>query len=296
MDRAIAFLTIGALLGACGDDPVGPGEDGGTRRDGSRPPLDDGEVPDPEDGSSPPRRDGGVPGRDSGPPDPACALRAAFDEGATYERTLHVSESGSPSGDGSEGNPFDSIEAALGSATPGTRILVAAGTYGPFRADGLAGSEAAPIAIVAYGEAIIDGGGGDVVGISMTDPEYVVIEGFTIRNVGIHGMNIDDGGSYDTPGHHLVLRNLTIPGAGSGGNNDCIKMSGIDDFWVLDSDVAGCNQGEIIDMVGCHRGVIHGNYFHDPVQNGVQTKGGSADTVIHGNVFQGVPARAVKKM
>jgi hypothetical protein len=127
----------------------------------------------------------------------------------------------------------------------------------------------------------------------MSDPAYVVLEGFTLTGASVHGMNIDDGGSYDTPAHHLVLRNLTIAGAGSGGNNDCIKLSGVDDFWVLDSDVSGCNRGEIIDMVGCHRGVISGNYFHDTIGSGVQTKGGSADTLIHGNVFERIPGRAV---
>jgi hypothetical protein len=91
----------------------------------------------------------------------------------------------------------------------------------------------------------------------------------------------------------VVLRDLTIPSAGSGNNTDCIKLSGVDDFWVLASDVAGCDRGEIIDMVGCHRGVIAGNHFHDTVQNGVQAKGGSADTLIHGNLFENIPARAV---
>jgi hypothetical protein len=121
----------------------------------------------------------------------------------------------------------------------------------------------------------------------------VVVEGFTIVDAAVHGMNLDDGGSYDTPAHHLVLSDLTIRDAGSGGNNDCIKMSGVDDFWILDSDVSGCDRGEIVDMVGCHRGVIAGNFFHEPLQNGVQTKGGSADVLIHGNRFERIPGRAV---
>ena len=46
-------------------------------------------------------------------------------------------------------------------------------------------------------------------------------------------------------------------------------------------------------MVGCHRGVIHGNSFHDTIANGVQAKGGSADTLIHGNRFERIAGRAV---
>src|SRR5690606_37587998 len=131
---------------------------------------------------------------------------------------------------------------------------------------GLRGEPGRPIALVAEGEVTLDAGGASVV-LSGSDLRYLVVEGFKIRGAPVHGINIDDGGSYDTPTEHLVLRGLTIAGAGSGGNNDCIKLSGVDHFFVLDSEVWGCNRGEIIDMVGCHHGFIAGNYFHDPVVN-----------------------------
>jgi hypothetical protein len=266
--------------GGGGGGGTGGGDDAGTGGGGS--------------GGDDAGTGGGVTGGGGGgtwPTDPACTLPVPFDEGVTYERTLHVSTGGSASGDGSEGNPFDSIDAAARAATPGTRILVAAGRYGRVDLGSLSGEDGRPIAVVADGDVTIDAGGD--LGVRMSDARWAVFEGFTIENIGIHGMNIDDGGSYDSPSHHLILRGIHIASAGSGGNNDCIKMSGVDDFWVLDSDVAGCDRGEIIDMVGCHRGVIHGNYFHDTVQNGVQTKGGSADTIIHGNVFENIPGRAV---
>ncbi|MCC7382058.1 MAG: right-handed parallel beta-helix repeat-containing protein [Deltaproteobacteria bacterium] len=221
----------------------------------------------------------------------ACAIPRPIDEGVTYARTLHVATSGTPGGDGSSANPFDTLDRAASAATPGTRIRVGAGRYPAVSLGRLSGEEGRPIALVADGQVVIDASSG--VGISMSDGQWVVIEGFTIEGATVHGMNLDDDGTLDTPSHHLVLRGLTIAGAGSGGNNDCIKLSGIDDFWVLDSDVSGCNQGEIIDMVGCHRGVIHNNRFHDTVGSGVQTKGGSSDTLIHGNTFENIPGRAV---
>src|SRR6202008_1248952 len=138
------------------------------------------------------------------------------------------------------------------------------------------------IGLVAEGPVVLEARGAQAI-IAMSDPAYVVIEGFTLQGATVHGMNIDDGGSYESPAHHIVLRDLTIAAAGSGDNNDCIKLSGVDDFWVLGGDIAGCDRGEIIDVVGCHRGVIAGNYFHDTILNGVQAKGGSADTLIHGN-------------
>jgi hypothetical protein len=287
-------LLVLALLSGCGTVGGGSPADGdsGTvvRRDGGGPgPGEDGGTVLPGEDAGAPR-----PGEDAGrPPTPSeCALPEAFDVGVAYARTLHVSTGGSDGGDGSEGSPFATIDRALSAATPGTRILVHAGTYGPFDADGVSGEAGSPIAIVADGAVTLEARGAGAV-ISMSDPEYVVIEGFTLADAQIHGMNIDDGGSYDSPAHHFVLRNITIPSAGTGGNNDCIKLSGVDDFWVLDSDVAQCNRGEIIDMVGCHRGVIAGNHFHDTVQSGVQTKGGSADVLIQGNLFEDIPSRAV---
>ena len=293
---SVRFWALAIAAGLCGctgemrvDEPTMPTDagDGGSRIDrdgGGGGGGDDGGGEDAGGGGGGP--DGGVvvvPAE--------CALPQAFDEGVSYAHTLHVSTSGSASGDGSAGSPFDTIDRALSAASPGTRILVAGGTYGPIDIGSRSGADGSPLAIVADGEVTIDAAGG--VGVRASDASWIVLEGLTITNAGIHGMNIDDGGSFDTPSHHVVLRAITIAGAGSGGNNDCIKMSGVDDFWVLGSDVSGCNRGEIIDMVGCHRGVIHGNYFHDTVQNGVQTKGGSADTIIHGNVFENIPARAV---
>src|SRR5690606_17304789 len=102
-----------------------------------------------------------------------------------------------------------------------------------------------------------------------------------------------DGGSYETPAEHVVLRNITVRDVGSGGNNDCIKLSGLDRFFILDSDISSCNEGDGIDMVGCHHGVISGNTIHDTFDGGIQAKGGSADTIIHGNRFIDVAGRSI---
>lgn len=237
-----------------------------------------------------PASDGGSTMPDTGVPDPACALAPPIDADFVPGRTLYVAPGGS--GDGSDARPFGTLDAALDAATPGTRVVVRAGTYGPLDASDISGTDGAPIVISGEPGAILEARGAGAV-IRMTDPEWVVIEGFELRGATVHGINIDDGGSYDTPAHHLVLRDLTIPSAGSGGNNDCIKLSGVDDFWVLGSDVAHCDRGEIIDMVGCHRGVIAGNHFHDTAQSGVQTKGGSSDVLITGNTFADIPSRGV---
>ncbi len=38
------------------------------------------------------------------------------------------------------------------------------------------------------------------------------------------------------------FRNLAIRDIGTGGNNDCLKLSGANDFWVLDSEFSNCSR------------------------------------------------------
>jgi len=216
-----------------------------------------------------------------------------FDKGIAYARTLHVSTAGTATGDGSAASPFDTLQRAVRAATPGTRILVHAGAYrGAVSLTNLKGEPGKPIAITAEGQVDLEAAGAATI-LGGSDLRYVVIEGFTLRGATVHAINIDDGGSYDTPTEHIILRGLTIAGSGSGGNNDCIKLSGVDKFHISRNNVWGCNRGEIIDMVGCHDGVITANYFHEPIASGVQTKGGSSNIIIHGNVFADIPGRAV---
>lgn len=86
-------------------------------------------------------------------------------------------------------------------------------------------------------------------------------------------------------------RDLEIHDIGGGGNQDCLKLSGVDDYFVLDSSFARCGggmSGSGIDHVGCHDGHIQGNYFESMSGNAIQTKGGSeniriaANTIING--------------
>ncbi|MGD8644715.1 MAG: DUF1565 domain-containing protein, partial [Chromatiales bacterium] len=95
------------------------------------------------------------------PPSSGSALPEPFDVGVSYTRELFVSTTGSDASvDGSAGSPLASISEALSRATPGTLIRVAAGTYGPLGSfSRLQGSATAPIAVVADGLVIIDGGG-----------------------------------------------------------------------------------------------------------------------------------------
>jgi PKD repeat protein len=226
----------------------------------------------------------------------AGAFPQPFDFDAVYVEDIYVAlpPTGSDSsGNGSLAAPFATIRHALSQAASGSRIRVQAGTYGAIGsvAD-VHGTETHPILVTTDGQVVIDAGGTGS-GMQISNASFLVIEGLIFQNTGIHGLNIDDGSDYATPSHHIVFRNVSFRNIGSGGNNDCLKMSGVDDFYITGCEFQECDRGEAIDMVGCHNGVITGNFFHDVVQNGVQTKGGSADVLIHGNRFEDIPQRAI---
>ena len=128
--------------------------------------------------------------------------------------------------------------------------------------------------------------------MQLSNPAYLVLENITIEGASANGLNIDDGADYSTPAHHVVLRDLVVRNVGDGGNQDCVKLSGLDDFHIEGIETSGCS-GQSIDMVGCHAGLITGNTLRDTDGAGVQAKGGSADVTIHGNWFENVAGRGV---
>src|SRR6185503_6669598 len=113
-----------------------------------------------------------------------------------------------------------------------------------------------------------------------------------------NGINTDDDGQYANAdaARFVVFRNLSIHDIGAGGNQDCLKLSGLNDYWVLDSDFQRCGgggSGSAIDHVGCHHGLIARNVFSDLQGNGVQCKGGSEDIEVRRNRFSNAGERAV---
>jgi hypothetical protein len=213
-----------------------------------------------------------------------------------------VATDGTDSGGcGAENDACATIEFAANQAQPGSAVVVHEGIYagGGYIAD-LTGTAEAPIWIGgATGEQkpIIDGGGQ---GFQLSKARYVVVHDFEVRNSTQNGINADDGGEYDNPdaARYIVFRDLHVHDVGSGGNQDCLKLSGLDDYWVLDSEFSNCGggtSGSAIDHVGCHQGLILGNHFHDLPESGnsVQGKGGCDDIEIRGNLFEDGGHRAV---
>jgi hypothetical protein len=193
------------------------------------------------------------------------------------------------------------LRAAVAAAVPGTRIQLAPGSYpGGFFFGGVRGEPGRPVVIAAADPAqppVIQGGGN---GFQFSDPEWLELENLVITSATGNGLNLDDGGSFDTPARHIVLRGLRISDVGPRGNRDGLKLSGVVDFRI-----EGCvierwgDGGSAVDLVGCHRGLIVSNLFrHTPAAaaagaNGVQTKGGTREVVIRRNRFEHAGARGV---
>jgi hypothetical protein len=220
-----------------------------------------------------------------------------FGSNVNYTSTLHVAITGNDStGTGTSAKPYATLNKALQVATAGTKIIIHQGIYTGYIYSTKQGTATAPILVTTApgeGPVILDrlGTSGEV--MHLTDAAYIIFENLAFRGSTDNGINVDDGGSYSSPAHHIILRNLTVEDIGTGGNNDGIKLSGVDNVYVLGCLIQRIRSGSGIDMVGCHDSVIAYNEFNDLVENGTQTKGGSRNVLILGNLFLRAGQRAM---
>lgn len=192
------------------------------------------------------------------------------------------------------GYPYASLAEAADVAVPGATILIHEGTYpGGVFIENLQGTINDWIYIfAAQGESVIFEGGTNA--MQFTDAAYLQIHGIIFQHQTGNGVNIDDGGSYETPSHHITIDHCTFRDMNASGNNDLLKLSGIDYFEVRQCTfLNGAAGGSGIDMVGCHDGSIYDNHFENQGSNSIQAKGGTRNIRIEGNLFKNGGARAV---
>ncbi|MFO0893090.1 MAG: right-handed parallel beta-helix repeat-containing protein [Isosphaeraceae bacterium] len=194
-------------------------------------------------------------------------------------------------------NP-EQLRAALARVKAGETILIASGRYpGGFFVRGLRGRPGEPIVLRAADPdhpPIFEGSTG---AFQLSGVAHVELHDLILAGASGNGINIDDGGTVETPSHHVVLRRLFVRDVGPRGNHDGIKLSGVDEFRVEDCTVERWGSGGSgIDMVGCHRGEIVGCTFrHGDAtgSEGIQAKGASSDVVIRRCRFEHAGQRAV---
>lgn len=184
-----------------------------------------------------------------------------------------------------QGATYANLQAAAAVVQPGDTILLKIGTHaGGQYVENLQGRADAWITIMGEGEETVVRGGSNA--WQLTDPAYLRIIGISFGGQTGNGLNIDDGGSYDTPAHHLIIERCTWLDINATGNNDLLKMSGIDSFEVRDCTFQnGAAGGSMIDMVGCHHGNFLRNRFEKGGSNCIQAKGGTSNIRIEGNTF-----------
>ncbi|MEO0788057.1 MAG: right-handed parallel beta-helix repeat-containing protein [Bacteroidota bacterium] len=190
---------------------------------------------------------------------------------------------------------FPNLEALDGLVSAGDTVQLEAQIFSDgtqFLVDWI-GTEASPIVILgAIDHQSIFRGGTEA--IHLIDCNYVVIDGIRVEQQTGNGINIDDGGDYSTPSTHITIRNCLFRDMAGAGNNDLLKMSGVDSFFIQECQfLNGGSGGSGVDFVGCHWGVVEDCFFEDPGVTGIQCKGGTQFIRMQRNTFKNVSQRAL---
>lgn len=127
---------------------------------------------------------------------------------------------------------------------------------------------------------------GQSTAMQLSDPAYLRISKLNFESQTANGVNIDDGGSYETPANNIIIENCEWRSMNASGNNDMLKMSGVDHFIIRNCKFSnGSAGGSGIDFVGCHFGIIENCIFENQGSNSIQNKGATSQITIQKNLF-----------
>ncbi len=194
---------------------------------------------------------------------------------------------------GSSGD-YSTLESAESFVLPGDTLLLQAQVF----SNGaqfltLNGTREEPIILLAKErhQAIFRGG---TEAIHMVNCTYVTVDGIVVEGQTGNGINIDDGGDYTSPSKHISIRNCIFRDMAASGNNDLLKMSGVDSFLIDRCEfINGGSGGSGVDFVGCHWGTVQDCFFDNSGTSGIQNKGGTQFITIQRNIFKNIAERAL---
>ena len=175
------------------------------------------------------------------------------------------------------------LSSALRSARSGDTISLAPGTYkGDLYAEGLEGVTIR--SADAANRAVIEGG---TRGMQLIAPVDLTIASLVFSRPLGHGLMIDDA-SRGRPARRIKIENVAVRNVVEPGNNDGIKLAGVEDVHIRNAVVEGWGtEGSGIDFVGVHRALIEGSLLRHPgIGNGgtgIRVKGGSKAITIRAN-------------
>ena len=194
----------------------------------------------------------------------------------SFGQTLHVGP----------GQQYTNLQQAAAIAQPGDAIVIHTGIYTQ-REDisNLNGEPDNPIIIYAEVEGqVIFRGQSEAWHLSSCTNLFIY--GFVFEDQTSNGVNIDDSGNYDNSTYNITIKNCIFRDMNASGNNDLLKLSGLNDFTVENCTfINGADGGSGIDMVGCHQGTFAKNRFKNMGSNCIQVKGGSQYITIKQNTF-----------
>jgi hypothetical protein len=181
---------------------------------------------------------------------------------------------------------YNNLRTAALVAKPGDVILINEGIYpGGEYIENLHGTNENRIIITSKtGDSVIFRGGSQA--IHFSEVSYLIISGLVFEGQTANGVNMDDGGTYETPSAHILFENCIWRNMNASGNNDQLKLSGLDYFEIKNCTfINGSAGGSQVDMVGCHYGYFHDNRFENAGSNCIQAKGGTSEIQIERNIF-----------
>ena len=183
------------------------------------------------------------------------------------------------------GLEYARVGLAADDAMPGDTIMLIGWQKTGEYISNLKGTDVQPILICGEENNYAHFSGG-YTAMQFSNPEYIHFKYLSFEGQAFNGVNIDDAGNFSSPAKGIVIENCIWYGMNATGNNDCLKMSGVDDFVIKNSIfMNGSAGGSMIDMVGCHDGIIEICKFQDGGSNCIQAKGGCSDVVIRRNEF-----------
>ncbi|WP_437294630.1 hypothetical protein [Sorangium sp. So ce426] len=203
---------------------------------------------------------------------------------------LHVAPGGTDAaGCGTEEAPCSTVAAAVSAATPGTAVRIHAGTYEPEQISDVAGTAEAPIWIggAPGEERPVFAGGTPILHFSRL--RHVVVHDLEIAHIAPSGEDIpafivDDGEVYADPTatQFVAVERVSVRDVDTY-NAAAVRLAGVHDFWLLDSEIVALDTSDGLEIIGSHRGVVAGNAVNGTSGAAVVLGGGSSDVEIRNN-------------